>query len=100
MVVETHRTLPRKILGLRENSLSLFVSNLPEEMSKVEFEAMFCRAGKTLYSAGQERPYTPLSPLTRAMERREGLHSSDLVLSTKLRKVWSWPVEDHGVEGR
>lgn len=50
VVDDTHRTLPRKILRLRENSLSLFVSNLPEEMSNVEFEAMFCWVGKTLYS--------------------------------------------------
>lgn len=50
VVDESRRTLPRKILELRENSFSIFVSNLPEEISKVELEAMFCRAGKILDS--------------------------------------------------
>lgn len=39
---------PRRIQKLKETSFSLFVSNMPEEMSKVEPEAMFCRAGKIL----------------------------------------------------
>ena len=38
--------LPHRILQLRENSFTLFVSNNPEEMSKTELEAMFSRAGK------------------------------------------------------
>lgn len=36
--------LPRKLQSLRENSISLFVSNLSEDTSKAEI--MFCKAGK------------------------------------------------------
>lgn len=38
--------LRAKILALRRNSFSLFVSNLPAEISKTEVEAMFHRAGR------------------------------------------------------
>lgn len=41
-------SLPRRIQKLKETSFSLLVSNIPEEMSKVEPKAMFCRAGKIL----------------------------------------------------
>lgn len=41
-------SLPCRIQKLKETSFSLFVSNIQEEMSKVEPEAMFCRAGKIL----------------------------------------------------
>lgn len=40
------RVLFLLILALRQNCFSLFVSNLFEETSKVELEAMFCKAGK------------------------------------------------------
>lgn len=43
-------SLPQKILQLRENSLSLFVFNIPESMSKTELEATFCRDCKILDS--------------------------------------------------
>lgn len=38
--------LPRNLRALREKSISLFVSNLPESISKPELEAMFMRAGR------------------------------------------------------
>lgn len=40
--------LPRQILHLRENAFSLFVTNISEDMSKTELEAMFWSAGKIL----------------------------------------------------
>ena len=44
------RALPRRILALREKTISLFVSNLHASFSSPELEAMFCRAGRILYS--------------------------------------------------
>lgn len=44
------KPLPRKILALRENTISLFVSNVPASISSSELEAMFCRAGRILDS--------------------------------------------------
>lgn len=40
------KPLPRRIIALRERSVSLFVSNLHEAISSTELEAMFYRAGK------------------------------------------------------
>lgn len=40
--------LPRRIVLLRERSISLFVANIHDDMSKAEIEAMFCRASKIL----------------------------------------------------
>ena len=45
----THRTpLPLQITRIREESSSIYVSNLPQEKTKNELEAMFCRAGRTV----------------------------------------------------
>lgn len=43
-------SLPRRILHLRDNAFSLFVSNIPENLSKIELVAMFWRPGKILDS--------------------------------------------------
>ena len=44
------RPLPRRILALREKTISPFVSNLHASISTPELEAMFCRAGRVLDS--------------------------------------------------
>eukprot|EP00268_Persea_americana_P010935 TRINITY_DN14497_c1_g2_i2.p1 TRINITY_DN14497_c1_g2~~TRINITY_DN14497_c1_g2_i2.p1 ORF type:complete len:156 (+),score=29.41 TRINITY_DN14497_c1_g2_i2:894-1361(+) len=45
------KPLPRKILVLREKTISLFVSNLPASISSPELKAMFCRAGRIFDSS-------------------------------------------------
>lgn len=38
--------LPSHLLALKRRSFSIFVSNLPSNISKSELEAMFCRVGR------------------------------------------------------
>lgn len=40
--------LPSRFRSVRNDSFSMFVSNLPEQISKAELEAMFWRAGRTV----------------------------------------------------
>ena len=40
--------LPAQIRKIREESFSIFISNLPQQISKAELEAIFWRAGKIL----------------------------------------------------
>ena len=44
------KPLPRRIISLREKSVSLFISNLHEAISSTELEAMFYGAGKIVDS--------------------------------------------------
>ena len=40
--------LPLQIRRIRDESFSVFVSNLPQQISKTELEAMFWRAGRII----------------------------------------------------
>eukprot|EP00268_Persea_americana_P009462 TRINITY_DN13795_c0_g1_i1.p1 TRINITY_DN13795_c0_g1~~TRINITY_DN13795_c0_g1_i1.p1 ORF type:complete len:260 (-),score=47.98 TRINITY_DN13795_c0_g1_i1:896-1675(-) len=84
-------SLPRRILKMRENSFSLFVSNISEDMSKTEMDAMFCRGGKILDS---------FIPIDMNNGKKGGLLSSDSVPSKKQKRQWSWREADHGEEGK
>lgn len=63
--------LPTRILHLRENAVSLFVSNIPENLAKPELEAMFWRAGKVLDSS---------IPVDKINGKKQGSLLSDLAL--------------------
>lgn len=47
--------LPWRIQRLREQSFSVFVSNLPQHFSNIELEAMFCRAGRIVHTFVYQR---------------------------------------------
>lgn len=56
--------LPSRIKDLSQSSFSLYVSNLSAGISKVELEAMFCRAQRVLVTfipidrfSGQQRDF-------------------------------------------
>lgn len=50
VVTKDREPLQDLIISLRQQSFSLFVSNLHEEISKIELETMFCKAGRIVDS--------------------------------------------------
>lgn len=79
--------LPTRILRLRENAVSLFVSNIPEDLAKPELEAMFWRAGEILDSS---------IPVDKINGKKQSSLLSDLELSRKQSVQFSWVMADHG----
>lgn len=81
------KPLPKRILALREKTISLFVSNLLASISSPELEAMFCRAGRILDS---------FIPKDTARSRGRGFAfvrfglMREAELSTELAKGRSW----------
>ena len=79
--------LPTRILRLREDAVSLFVPNIPEDLANPELEAMFWRAGKILDSS---------IPIDKISGKKQASLLSDWELSKKLSVQWSWFMADHG----
>lgn len=70
--------LPAKIGALRQSSFSLFVSNLPEDISKPELKAMFWRAGRIVDF---------FIPVDRASGKKRGIAFVRFLFEVEARRV-------------
>lgn len=89
--------LPAKILALRQNNFSLFVSNLPAEIPKIEVEAMFYRVGRIIdvfipsyRNTGKHRGFG----FVRFKSEVEALHAIELVSDRSLGSQLPWLVRE------
>ena len=89
----THQTrapLPAQIQRLREKSFTVFISNLLEQISKTELEAMCYRRKRLSTSSFLSR---------RAAGKGGDSPSFGFTLKEKLKRQWTLLKEDHGREG-